>query len=154
MLSDLNSRPERANLVRLLRPQLRAFVQLPVEQWDTVQQRGEIDTTSALLEQADPFLVAVTSTVALLQSSPRLTHNLSSLSYHHYPGPIAHTNPQRNNRNTIVWKAAHPEAARKAHDTNERRQATRKTYEQGADQALGECVQMAEGQRKVLLGRM
>lgn len=37
----LNSRPERANLARLLRPQLRAFVQLPDEQWDNVQQRSK-----------------------------------------------------------------------------------------------------------------
>ncbi|GAA6006681.1 hypothetical protein JCM10207_005017 [Rhodosporidiobolus poonsookiae] len=95
-----SSRPYFVNLRRLYRPQLREA--LMASGGDMEQLRQQVERTLFLLE-----------------SSPRLRKNLSSLSYHHTPYHLPHTsNAARLSHlpRPISWDPQNPEAAVKAAD--------------------------------------
>lgn len=147
--------PNRVNLVRLLRPQVRDVLhQVDLE---VARAASELLATSRL-DETDPDHPAVDRTLGLLASSPHLLKNLSSLAYHHHPHFLAHTNNARRQVGqpvTFKWDTQAPEAARKAAEAESRRQ--RKDPSSGyGDKALAgvlACMRRAEQEHGVMLGR-
>ncbi|TNY23224.1 hypothetical protein DMC30DRAFT_57769 [Rhodotorula diobovata] len=134
-------RPQRLNLQRLLRVELREALV-----------RSEA-TETALRDQAD-------RTLALLASSPRLTSNLASLTYHHHPGHIPGTpNSARlaHLPKPIAWDPKDPSAALKAWDKRRKDQLRDPVWRisQGVDEGLRRLWREAEdAQGGVWLGRI
>ncbi|GAA5844993.1 hypothetical protein JCM11251_003174 [Rhodosporidiobolus azoricus] len=91
-------RPHFINLRRLYRPQLRKAFSAAVTDPEVL--RDQLDRT-----------------LSLLRSSPKLRKNLSSLSYHHTPYRLPHTNNSARLAHLprdIAWDPQDPTAAKKA----------------------------------------
>jgi hypothetical protein len=101
----------------------------------------------------------VDQTIKALESSRALVRNLSSLSYHHYPHHLPHTNNARrlvNAPRTIIWDPQSPGAAMKAHKAVQakyERDPVNKIREQALTN-LGQLVNLAEEQEGILLGKI
>ncbi|GAA5923480.1 uncharacterized protein JCM15063_003661 [Sporobolomyces koalae] len=101
----------------------------------------------------------MTATLKLLESSRRLTTNLSSLSYHHYPhwlsGTANSTRLYAHTPKPIEWDPQDPLKALKLH---EKRKRDREERGEGklaelADNGLTAVRNRAESQNRVALGR-
>ncbi|POY75341.1 hypothetical protein BMF94_1569 [Rhodotorula taiwanensis] len=138
-----NDGAKRVNLTRLYSPQLRTAL---------VDSDSDPPTLKALLDR----------TVSLLSSSPALTRNLASLSYHHTPYPLARTNTSSrlysHAPKPIQWNPQDPEAARRAalkrHRDDERDPTARiaRAVEKGLERVVKEAERRAGG-GPVWLGR-
>ncbi|GAA5899085.1 uncharacterized protein JCM6883_005106 [Sporobolomyces salmoneus] len=99
------------------------------------------------------------STLSLLESSRRLTTNLSSLSYHHHPFPLSSTsNSSRLYSHTLKPIEWDPKDAGKAMKTYEKRKKDREEKGEGrlgemADLGLRGVRERAEREAGVALGR-
>ncbi|KAK4057632.1 hypothetical protein OIO90_001279 [Microbotryomycetes sp. JL221] len=130
---------KRKNLVRMFRPQLR---QLIVDTSDS-----NLDSLQLKLNKSSSI---ATNTHGLL------TKNLTSLSYHHYPGHVRNTN---NARRTpwlpplVKWDPQNPQAAMKAAQNNEKRLRDKHKMDVIAMTGLMEVLRLAERSNDVILGR-
>ncbi|GAA5838536.1 hypothetical protein JCM9279_003275 [Rhodotorula babjevae] len=141
-LGHLSLEPPRlANLRRLLRPQLRAAFSDPHTSLESLHSTA-------------------TRTLSLLRSSPRLTSNLASLTFHHTLSPIRGTpNAIRMSHlpRPIAWDPRDPGAARRAFERREKEGARDPTQRvaRGVEGALRRRWGEAEGAGGgVWLGRL
>ncbi|BGP12506.1 hypothetical protein JCM10213_006928 [Rhodosporidiobolus nylandii] len=136
------SRPRKAdfvNLRRLYRKQLREALL-----------DGGLDE-AALRAQVD-------RTLSLLSDSPWLLRSLSSLSYHHTPYPLPHTNNSSRLSHLskrVHWDPQDPQAAGKAWERRRKEEASEfGRISRGVDDGLRRMWREVEEERGVWLGRI
>lgn len=153
-----------ANLRRLYRPQIREALLDSATDENTIRINSASPSCPKLRsrEFADPRSPrrTVLRTLTLLNSSRKLTRNISSLSYHHTPYHIPHAN--NSNRlahlpKPIVWQPSDPMQVTKAWENRRKNEQKDVTYAMSVaiDQGLMRMWREVEGDvGNVWLGRV
>ncbi|KAM0793402.1 hypothetical protein ACM66B_000854 [Microbotryomycetes sp. NB124-2] len=139
--NKLHDAQKRKSLVLLFKPQVRALLHSTPDH--------DLEELSSKLQRS--------STLAA-HTNRNLTRNLAALSYNHYPHLIPRT---KNARRTpwalpsIRWDPQQPDAARKAFESDKRRQQreAHQRMDELAMSGLAELIDLAERSSGVVLGR-